>query len=137
MFVIDRAVNSKALALAFDEAGLGLLCLLNDHEHDGLESFEVTEVEPLDDGVRLYQGPWKESRPDDSRHFVIVKASDAKTLVYWGNTKVEVQVEAAQWPDVHRTRTELQENAFKAMIDHGALDINVGRKTIVGPDRHQ
>ena len=68
---------------------------------------------------------------------MIVKASDAKTLVYWGNTKVEVQVEAAQWPDVHRTRTELQENAFKAMIDHGALDINVGRKTIVGPDRHQ
>ena len=31
----------------------------------------------------------------------------------------------------------MQENAFKGMIDHGALDINGGRKTILGPDRHQ
>ena len=52
VFVIDRAVNSKALA--FDEAGLGLLCILNDHEYDGLESFEATEVESLADGAQLY-----------------------------------------------------------------------------------
>jgi hypothetical protein len=38
---------------------------------------------------------------------------------------------------VYRARTEVQENSFKRMIDHGALDINYGRKTIVGPDRHQ
>ena len=78
VFIIDRAVNSKALA--FNEAGFGLLCMLNDHKHDSLESFEATEVESLDDGTRLYQGLWKESRPDDGRHFVIVEASDAKTL---------------------------------------------------------
>jgi hypothetical protein len=31
----------------------------------------------------------------------------------------------------------MQEHSFKRMIDHGALDTNYGRKTIVGPDRHQ
>jgi hypothetical protein len=38
---------------------------------------------------------------------------------------------------VYRERNEIQENGFKRMIDHGALNINYGRKTIVGPDRHQ
>ena len=33
--VIDRAGNSVALAEAFDEQGLGVLCLLDDHEHAG------------------------------------------------------------------------------------------------------
>jgi hypothetical protein len=50
---------------------------------------------------------------------------------------VKAELEAGQWPAVYRARTELQENAFKRMIEHGALDINVGRKTILGPDRHQ
>jgi len=50
---------------------------------------------------------------------------------------VESGLEARQWPEVYRARTERQENAFKRMIEHGALDINAGRKTIVGPDRHQ
>ena len=48
-----------------------------------------------------------------------------------------MELEAPEWPEIYRARTELQENAFKRMIDHGALDINVGRKTILGPDRHQ
>src|SRR6266705_6846324 len=39
LFVIDRAVNSVALARAFDDQGLGLLCMLDDNEHEGLESF--------------------------------------------------------------------------------------------------
>ena len=38
---------------------------------------------------------------------------------------------------LYRERTEIQENSFKRMIAHGALDINYGRKKIVGPDRHQ
>ncbi|PON11353.1 hypothetical protein C2W62_45305, partial [Candidatus Entotheonella serta] len=42
LFVIDRAVNSKAIAQAFDEAGLGLLCRLDDNEHHGVESFQAT-----------------------------------------------------------------------------------------------
>ena len=53
VFVIDRAVNSVALAKAFDEQGLGLLCMLDDHEHAGLESFEATSVETLADGTRV------------------------------------------------------------------------------------
>ena len=137
LFVIDRAVNSKAMAQAFDEAGLGVLCMLNDNEHEGLESFEATEVDRLDDGTRLYQGPWKPARADDERYFVIVDPSEGKTLVYWGSAKVKAELAARQWPQVYRARTEIQENAFKRMIEHGALDINSGRKTIRGPDRHQ
>jgi chromosome segregation ATPase len=33
-------------------------------------------------------------------------------------------------------RNAIQELSFKSMIDHGGLDINHGRKTIMGPDRH-
>ena len=42
LFVIDRAVNAVAMARAFDAQGLGLLCMLDDNEHHGLESFEAT-----------------------------------------------------------------------------------------------
>jgi hypothetical protein len=136
LFVIDRAVNAKALAQAFDESELGWLCMLDDHEQHGLESFAATEVETLDDGTRLYQGPWKPVRKGDRRHCVIVEPSDGKTFVDWGSAKVKADLEAREWPQGYRTRTELQENAFKRMIAHGALDINAGRKTIVGSDRH-
>ena len=136
LFVIDRAVNSKAMAQAFDEVGLGLLCMLDDNEHEGLECFDATDVATLDDGTRLYQGPWKPARAGDDRHFVIVEPTEGKTLVYWGSPKLAA-VEAQEWPEIYRGRTEIQENAFKRMIEHGALDINSGRKTIVGPDRHQ
>jgi len=137
VFVIDRAVHSKAMAQTFDEAGLGVLCMLDDHEHHGLESFEATEVETLEDGTQLSQGPWKPVREGDPREFVIVKPKEGKTLVYWGSPKVKAALEAHQWPEVYRARTEMQENAFKRMIEHGALDINAGRKTLLGPDRHQ
>jgi hypothetical protein len=53
LFVIDRAVNAVALAGAFDEQGLGLLCMLDDNEHAGLASFEATEVALLADGPRV------------------------------------------------------------------------------------
>ena len=35
------------------------------------------------------------------------------------------------------TADEIQENSFKRMIDHGALNTNYGRKKIMGTDRHQ
>jgi len=89
VFVIDRAVNAVALAHAFDDYDLGLLCMLDDNEHAGLGSFEATEVATLDDGTKVYSGPWKESRQDDPRHFVIVEPPEDKTLVYWGTPKVE------------------------------------------------
>ena len=91
----------------------------------------------LDDGTKVYSGPWKVPRPEDPRHFVLVEPAAGKTLVYWGTPKVEEMVEATAWPQVYRERNELQENSFKRMIDHGALNTNYGRKKIVGPDRHQ
>src|SRR6516225_5068136 len=136
LFVIDRAVNAVALAVAFDGQGLGLLCMLDDNEYDGLESFAATEVDILEDGTRVYSGPWKASRPDDPRHFVIVVPAEGKTLVYWGTPQVKAALEVSAWPRVYRERNEMQEHSFKGMIDHGALDINYGRKTIIGPDRH-
>ena len=136
LFVIDRAVNSVALAEAFDEQGLGLLCMLDDNEHAGVESFEATSVETLEDGTRVSSGPWKEVRTDDPRHFVIVQPAESKTLVYWGTPKVKDALEAKEWPGVYRARNEIQEHRFKDMIDHGALEINYGRQKILGADRH-
>jgi hypothetical protein len=137
LFVIDRAVNSLAMACAFAQQGLGLLCMLDDNEHDGLSSFVTTEVAILADGTRVYSGPWKEARPADPRDFVIVEPAAGKTLVYWGTPQVKDTLEVTQWPRVYRERNERQENSFKRMIDHGALNTNYGRKKIVGPDRHQ
>ena len=53
LFVIDRAVNAMALAGAFDAQGLGLLCMLDDHEHAGVESFEATVVDTLEEGTKV------------------------------------------------------------------------------------
>lgn len=50
LFVIDRAVKAQAMASAFDAQGLGVLCMLDDHEHHGLESFDATLEGTLDDG---------------------------------------------------------------------------------------
>lgn len=136
LFVIDRAVNSVALARAFTDKGLGLLCMLDDNEHAGLESFEATEVETLEDGTTVYSGPWKECRPEDPRHFVVVEPVEEKLLVYWGTPKVEDLLEKSEWPQVYRERNAIQELSFKGMIDHGGLNINHGRKTVLSPDRH-
>jgi hypothetical protein len=136
LFVIDRAVNAVDLAQAFEDHDLGLLCMLDDNEHTGLGSFEGTLVDTLEDGTKVYSGPWKQSRPADPRHFVIVEPPSAKTLVYWGTPKVEASLEVSQWPRVYRERTAIQEMSFKRMIDHGGLNVNYGRKTIAAPDRH-
>src|SRR6266568_4914171 len=136
VFVIDRAVNAVALAQAFAEKDLGLLCMLDDNEHRGLGSFETTLVETLEDGTRVYSGPWKACRQDDPRHFVMVEPTADKTLVYWGTPKVKEAPDVSEWPRVYRERNAIQELSFKSMIAHGGLEINYGRKTILGPDRH-
>ena len=80
LFVIDRAVNSLAMACAFAERDWGLLCMLDDNEHQGLKSFEATRAATLDDGRQLYSGTWKAPKGDDDpRHFVIVEPQDGKT----------------------------------------------------------
>jgi hypothetical protein len=62
LFIIDRAVNSVAMAWAFDTQGWGPLCRLDGNEHEGLSSFEATPVGTLEDGTRVYSGPWKVPR---------------------------------------------------------------------------
>ena len=53
LFVIDRAVNSLAIASAFADQDWGLLCMLDDNEHHGLESLEATSEGTLDDGTQV------------------------------------------------------------------------------------
>src|SRR3954453_20991205 len=67
----------------------------------------------------------------------MVEPAAGKPLVYWATPQVEAVLEATAWPRVYRERNEIQEHSFKRMIAHGALDINDGRKRIIGPDRHQ
>jgi hypothetical protein len=51
--VIARAVNSVAMASAFAQQGWGLLCMLDDNEHQGLESFEAPLVDTLEEGTKV------------------------------------------------------------------------------------
>jgi hypothetical protein len=67
----------------------------------------------------------------------MIMSVEGKTLVYWGTPRVKATVEPTTWPQVYRERSESQENSFKRMIDHGALNTNYGRKKILGVDRHQ
>jgi hypothetical protein len=93
LFVIDRAVNSAAMACAFDAQGLGLLSMLDDNEHQGVESFAAMLVRTLEDGTKVYSGQWNVSRPEDPRHFVIVEPTESKTLVYWATQPVKDALE--------------------------------------------
>lgn len=137
LFVIDRAVNSVTLAVEFAERQLGLLSMLDDNEYQGLASFEATWLETWDDGTKLYSGTWKVARPDDPRRFVITVPVTGKVLVYWATERFVSALAMNRWPSVYRARTEIQENQFKRMIEHGALNTNYGRKKLIGPDRHQ
>ena len=89
VFVIDRAAKAVGLAQAFQDKDLGLLCLLDDNEQQGLGSLEATLVASLEDGTRVYDGPWKECRPEDPRPFVIVEPTADQILGSWGTPKVE------------------------------------------------
>jgi len=53
VLVIDRAVHAGALAQAFADHDLGLLCMRDENAHAGLGSCEATEVETLDDGSKV------------------------------------------------------------------------------------
>jgi len=89
-------------------------------------------VDTLEEGTRVYSGAWKESRPDDPRHFVIVQPAEARLGILGnptgrgrlGGARVATGVPRAQRDSGH---------SFKGMIDHGGLDINYGRKTIIVP----
>lgn len=136
VFVIDREVNSVELARSFENSGLGLLSMLDKNEYEGLNSWEVMRIGTLADGSLVHEGAWKTPRDDDPRHFVLVETPE-RVLVYWGTSKVKQTLNPLQWPEVYRQRSEIQENSFKRMNAHGALNVNYGIKKIVGPDRHQ
>lgn len=137
LFVIDREVDSVAKACEFEERQLGLLSMLDSNEYDGLNSFETQWLAEDEEGSQVYHGTWKEPRPQDPRSFVIVVQADGRVLVYWGTSRVKKTLEPLEWPHVYRNRNDVQENSFKRMIEHGALNINYGIKRVVGPDRHQ
>jgi hypothetical protein len=66
----------------------------------------------------------------------MVEPTADKTLVYWGTPKVKEALDVSEWPRVYRERNALQELSCKSMMAHGGLEINSGRKPILGPDRH-
>lgn len=136
VFVIDREANSVELARCFEKSGLGLLSMLDRNEYDGLNSWNVTPVGTLADGSLVHEAQWHIPRDDDPRLFVVVETEE-RVFAYWGTSHVKETLECLQWPAVYRQRTEIQEQSFKGMKAHGALDVNYGIKKIVGPDRHQ
>ncbi len=133
-FVIDREVNSEAVASEFESRGWGLLCMLDKNQYKDLSDWDTKPIGKLEDGSNVYSGPWKDPG-EDSRIFVIVEKND-KLLPYWGTTHMEKIAKPIDWPNIYSRRTEVQENSFKRMKEHGALDVNFGTKTIETEDRH-
>lgn len=136
VFVIDREVNSVEMARQFKSRGWGLVSMLDKNEYQDLSSWETLRLGTLADGSVVYEGQWKEAREDDPREFVLVDTTE-RVLAYWGTPKVREYFDPLEWPQLYRQRSELQENSFRRMIAHGALNVNYGTKTVMGPDRHQ
>ncbi len=136
MFIIDREINSVAMAIEFESNNLGLLSMLDKNEYKDLSDWDVEFTGKIADGSNVYFGTWKIARKNDPRQFVIVE-KEGRLLPFWGTSKVKEILDPLDWPKVYTDRTEIQENSFKHMKDHGAMDINYGIKKIEGPDRHQ
>jgi hypothetical protein len=136
LFVIDREINSLDVASAFESRGWGLISMLDKNQYGDLSDWDAECIaSSLDDGSKIYSGPWKNPDGDD-RHFVIVEKKD-RLLPYWGTSHVKKMADPAQWPAIYSQRTEVQENNFKRMIEHGALNVNFGIKKVESEDRHQ
>lgn len=139
LFIIDREVNSLDVALEFDRNGLGLMSMLGKKQYKSLSDWEYRYIGVQKDGSRIYSGQWldEKKRQADPRYFVIVDTGE-KLLPYWGNNILYNSAPLLiEWPELYAERTEIQENAFKRMKSHGALETNYGIKKILGPDRHQ
>ncbi len=81
LFVIDREVNALSVALDFESRGWGLISMLDKNQYKDLSDWDAKCIGELDDGSKIYSGPWKEPK-GDSRHFVIVEKKD-RLLPYW------------------------------------------------------
>ena len=135
LFAIDREANSEEVAGAFEDRKWGLICMLDANQYEGLSDWDAEFIGRLEDGSKVWSGPWKEPG-NDSRHFVIVEKED-RLLPFWGTPCAKEMAKPIEWPEIYRRRTEVQENSFKRMKAHGALDVNFGTKTIFSEDRHQ
>ena len=138
LFVIDREINSVEMAIAFESKQWGLLSMLDNNQYQGLEDCQLEFEGALIDGKKVYSGQWKDERKrqKDPRWFVIVQWGE-KLLPYWATTKFKETFSALKWPEIYSNRSEIQENSFKGMIEHAALNTNYGSKVIMGTDRHQ
>ncbi len=109
------------------------------NEYKDLSDWHTKLIGNLEDGAEVYLGRWsekKKNKSDDPRIFVLVVREDGKILPYWGTKEVAKKVDYLDWPDLYSQRTENQENNFRRMKEHGALDVNFGTKKIVSEDRH-
>jgi len=106
--------------------------LLDNLIEKGLVSF-VTR-----DKTKYYQA----AEPSRIMDYIEKKKQDLET----DKEKIEALLPKLKLMQKAASRTEIamyegfkgiQENRFKRMIEHGALDINYGRKKQIGPDRHQ
>ncbi len=138
IFVIDREVNSEAMAREFAARGWGLLSMLDKNEYTDLSDWNTEYVGKLDDGAQVYAGNWADEnkhKADDPRTFVLA-VRENRILPYWGTAVVAEKAAYLDWPLLYSQRTEIQENNFRRMKNHGALDVNFGIKKIVCEDRH-
>ena len=81
LFAIDREVNSEELARAFEDRKRGLICMLDANQYEDLSDWDAECIGSLEDGSKVWSGPWKEPG-NDNRHFVIVEKED-RLLPFW------------------------------------------------------
>ena len=138
LFIIDREVNSLQIAMTFTNKGWGLLCMFDKNEYDGFESFTYEVISDGDDEYPIYRAWWKDEdkKKNDPRNIVLME-KDEKVLAYWATNQFKEEMAEKDWPELYSSRNNIQENGFKRMIAHGALNTNYGTKKIEGPDRHQ
>ncbi len=137
VFIIDREINSEALAAEFESRKWGLLSMLDSNQYKDLSDWDHSCVGKVDSFGKIYTGQWRDEkrRNQDPRYFVIAE-NDGKLLPYWGTSVIKDCYAPLKWPGLYADRNEIQENGFKRMKRHGALEVNYGIKKITGPDRH-
>ena len=90
IFIIDREINSKALAVEFESRKWGLLSMLDSNQYKDLSDWEHSYVGDVDSFGKIYTGQWRDEkkRNKDPRHFVIAE-NDGKLLPYWGTSTIK------------------------------------------------
>jgi len=139
IFVIDREINSQAIAAQFEDRGWGLMSMLDSNQYKSLSDWDCEFVGTTEESGKIYHGQWSDEkrRAEDPRHFVILETKEERLLPYWGTSKINEMIDPLEWPATYAERTEIQENSFKRMKSHGALEVNYGVKKILVEDRHQ